>query len=229
MKLTKLFFFFAIAPLVAMPQQTNTISEQDVEQQIVRSGPSEDSPFVIERAEAQQALANAATNGISRSLPPRKSFQKQACSFFGHLTRTFQAISKSKLPTTQLLIEPSTFSVNDTSEINVTFKINNSKKEILMLHFSTNQRIDIFIKNAQGVVLGRWSEDRAFDQTPGLVAINPEESVVYTEAMPTSMMKDGETYTIEASLVGQPGYTVSEKITPNIDVLDEGSDLKEQR
>ena len=97
-----------------------------------------------------------------------------------------------------------------------------------MLNFSTNQRIDILVKNENGKVITRWSEDRSFDPIPGLVAINPDESVVYTEKIPTTMMKDGETYTLEVSLVDQQGYTLSQQIMPHADPLNDENESAEQ-
>ena len=160
MNLTRLFFFLAITPLVALPEVTNNISEHDVQQQISRSGPRADSPFLIEREEAQQAQLTAATNGMNNLFPRRHSFQKQLGNFFSHLAGTFGTNSKANLTSAKLLLEPSTFSVADTPELDVTFKITNHKKEIIMLNFSTNQRIDILVKNGNGEVITRWSEDR---------------------------------------------------------------------
>lgn len=213
MKFTGLIFFLILSSLVAEPQKTNPVSREEM-QQISMSGSSEDSPFVIERQEAQQALATAATNGMSNPFSSRHSFQKQLGNFFSHLAGTFKIGNKGKLPRTQLLIEPSAFSVADTPELNVTFKIINNKKNLIMLNFSTNQRIDILVKNTQGDLITRWSQDRLFDPMPGLVAINAGESVVYTEKIPTTMMKDGEMYTIEVMLVDQEGYTLSQQVTP---------------
>ncbi|MFI0348611.1 MAG: BsuPI-related putative proteinase inhibitor [Chthoniobacterales bacterium] len=210
------------APLVAGPQKTNPISQEDI-QQISRSGSSEESPFLIEREAAQQALATAAKSGMNNPFPAKHSFKKQIGNFFSHLAGTFKIGTKATPPSMQLLLEPSAFSVADTPELSITFKITNNKKEIMMLNFSTNQRIDILVKNVSGAVIMRWSEDRSFDPMPGLVAINPEESVIYTEKIPTTMMKDGNTYIIQVSLVDQEGYTLSQQVTPAVSFLE--SDL----
>ena len=69
-------------------------------------------------------------------------------------------------------------------------------------------------KDAAGNVINRWSQDRAFDPNEGFVEINPAEFIVYSEKVPTSAMKAGETYTIEASLAGQDGYITSTTVTP---------------
>lgn len=213
--------FFILTFLFTLPfclaqQKTNTISRQE-EEIITQTGPQEDSPFLIERQDAQQAAAAAATNTIYRNslLTPRHSLQQQLRNFgrdmFGFVNLSSD---KKNLPAAQLFIEPSAFSVTEIPELNISFKITNNKKRMLMLEFSTNQRIDILVKDAHGSVLSRWSEDRTFDSIPGIVTINPKESVFYTEKIPTSMMHDGEAYVIEASVVGHPEFTLSQKITP---------------
>src|SRR3990167_1791069 len=83
------------------------------------------------------------------------------------------------------------------------------------MEFPTNQRFEILIKEPSGRVIYRWSEDRSFDAMLGLVTIDPEESVVYTEKIPITMMKDGTTYSIEVTLLGQQGYCITQKITPH--------------
>ncbi|OHE78632.1 MAG: hypothetical protein A3F67_06535 [Verrucomicrobia bacterium RIFCSPHIGHO2_12_FULL_41_10] len=201
---------------LAVAEQVDTISQNEVNA-ISLTGPSAESPFFVEREEARQALAQAATNSTSMNppLPPRPSVKKQVGQFFHSFVKSIKVGNKKKLPPMELLLEPSVFSVADVSELNVTFKITNNKKEIILMEFPTNQRFEILIKEPSGRVIYRWSEDRSFDAMLGLVTIDPEESVVYTEKIPITMMKDGTTYSIEVTLLGQQGYCITQKITPH--------------
>jgi 4-hydroxy-tetrahydrodipicolinate synthase len=70
------------------------------------------------------------------------------------------------------------------------------------------------IKDSSGNVVSRWSEDRAFDRQEGFTEINPDEYVIYAEHISTAKMKAGQTYTIEASLANQEGFTTSTRVTP---------------
>ena len=227
MKIFSLLVILGIAtPLLGSPEKTNDISGQEIEQ-ITQSGPQEDSPFLIEREDAQAAAARAATNPIYSNLllRPRHTLQQRMKNFVGTVSRFVKlAPDKNTLPPLQLFLEPSLFSVTDCSELNVTFKIINNKKEMILLDFPTNQRIDIIVKDATGATLLSWSQDRSFDPIPGLVTINPKESVLYTEKIPTSIMKDGSTYTIEDSLAGQSGYNISIPVTPQYSSSKEGFD-----
>ncbi|MBX9742752.1 MAG: hypothetical protein K2W99_04355 [Chthoniobacterales bacterium] len=208
--------FFITPSLFGEGEKTNTISRQEI-QIITASGPQLDSPFVLEQEEAQEALTKAATNPIDRN-PLLRSHH----SFFGEVKKIYlSAIHffkktpiKKGPPPLQLILEPASFSVEETPELSVTFKITNNKKEPLLLTFPTNQRLEIFIKDPNGHLVTRWSQDREFDAFSGLVTINPQESVLFTEKMPTTGMHDGESYTLEVFLVGHLEYRLTELITP---------------
>ncbi len=207
---------FLIPSLFGAVEKTNSISQQEI-LEISASGPQADSPFVIEQEEAQAALAQAATNPIYRNslLKPRHSLQSEIKKLFYSATHlfAFHAALKGPAPL-QLILEPSNFSVEETPEITVTFKITNNKKEALLLEFPTNQRLDILVKESNGHVLLRWSQDREFEPLPGLVTINEKESVLYTEKISTTGMHNGETYTLQAFLSGHPEYSLSQQVTP---------------
>ena len=218
-RLTFIFLFLvlwsATSPLTAAPS-ANTVSQHAMEAMAVQE-PNQESPFFIERQEARQALAEAASDSTSMHplLPPRPSAQKQIKQFFSSLVSSIKIGNKAKHAPMELLIEPTNFSVADVSELNVTFKIFNTKKDILIMEFPTNQRFDILVKDPEGHIIYRWSEDRSFEPTLGLVTIDSGESSAYTEKIPTTAMKNGTTYTVEATLLGQSGYSISEQITPH--------------
>jgi hypothetical protein len=112
-----------------------------------------------------------------------------------------------------LKVDPSDFSLAQTPELDVSLRISNARKQEIELLYPDNQRLEVITRDAAGNVINRWSEDRAFDPNEGFVAINPDEYVIYAEKIQTSKMKPGETYTVEASLANQQGYTVSGTVT----------------
>ena len=201
------------APLRA--QSTDAVSKEEI-QDISLTGPSADSPFYIERQEAKAAMAEAGREGYGMYAPkpPRPSVGKQMKKFFSGMFSSAKFDGGSGPLPLLLSVEPSDFSLSSCGEIDVTLKVSNSRRETLSLVYPNEQRLEIITKSPSGNVIGRWSEDRAFDPMEGFVAINPAEFVVYTEKIPTRAMKAGETYTIEASLAGQEGYTASTTITP---------------
>ena len=196
-------------------QSTETISKSDVKD-ISLSGPNADSPFYIERQEAQAALANAGREGYGMYVPkpPHPPIQQQMKEFFHGMFASVKFRKDGGILPMSLTVEPSQFSIADHPDLSVSLRISNSQRQEIELLYPSDQRLEILTKDSTGAVVGRWSEDRAFDPMEGFTEINPAEFVIYSEKIPTTAMKAGETYTIEASLAGQKGYTTSTTVTP---------------
>lgn len=192
-----------------------TISKTDV-RDISVTGPQSDSPFFMERQEAKAAMAQAGREGYGMYVPkpPKPPAGKRISGFFkgmfGSLKRNAQGGSTPLV----LSVEPGEFSLSQTGELDVSLKISNAQKHEIEINYPNDQRLEVVTKDSAGNVIARWSEDRAFEPREGFVEINPEEYVIYAERVSTSKMKAGQTYTIEASLSGQEGYTAATRITP---------------
>ena len=85
---------------------------------------------------------------------------------------------------------------------------------MVALTFPTSQRIEITGRNVEGKIFYSYSTDRNFTQEVSILTINPGERVEYSEAIPTRSMTAGNTYLINASIVGQVGLEGSASITP---------------
>jgi hypothetical protein len=194
---------------------TESISKTDV-RDISVSGPQSDSPFFTERQEAKAAMAQAAREGFGMYVPkpPKPPAGQRIKKFFTGMFGSLKHAQKGSDTALVLSVEPSDFSLSQTSELDVSLRITNAKKNEIEINYPNDQRLEVLTKNSSGNVIARWSEDRAFEPREGFVAINPEEFVIYAERVPTSKMTAGETYTIEASLAGQEGYTAILKVTP---------------
>jgi hypothetical protein len=191
------------------------VSKSEV-QAIAVQPPPNDSPFFIERQEARDAAAKAGREGYGMYVPkpPKPPAQQQIKKFFqGFFGKKKSGAAHGSAPMT-LTIDPSDFSLSQTSELDVSLRISNAKKHEIEFLFPDNQRLEILTKDSSGAIVSRWSEDRAFDPQEGFTEINPAESVIYAEHISTAKMKAGETYTIEASLANQEGYTTSVTVTP---------------
>jgi len=207
----------AVSIGISSAQDTNPISRLEIEEMTQASQPETNSPFFIEREEAREAIAEAARNPIYRNslLLPRHSFQEEMKKMMhGFLVMTKVFPNKTIPPAVQIFVEPSSFSISETPEISVSCKITNTTKEILFIDFATNQRIEIVVKESNGTPVMRWSDDRSFDPITSIVTINPRESILYTEKIPTAIMKNGSKYLLEVSLIGHAEYTRTELIFP---------------
>lgn len=196
-------------------QSTETVSKSEI-RDISVTGPQADSPFFIERQDAKLALAEAGRTGYGMYVPkpPRPPVGKQVKKFFTGMFASVKFGKNSDTMPMLLRVEPSEFSLSQTGELDVSLRISNPTKQEIELVYPNDQRLEVVTKDASGTVIGRWSEDRVFDPMLGFVEVNPEEYVLYAEKIPTSKMKAGQTYTIEASLAGQEGYSTSVTVTP---------------
>jgi len=199
----------------AKAPSTQSISKTDI-RDISVTGPQSDSPFFTERQEAKAAMAQTAREGYGMYVPkpPKPPAGLRIKKFFKGMFGSLKPLQKHNDTDLVLTVEPSEFSLALTPELDVSLKITNAKKQEIEITYPNDQRLEVVTKDSAGNVIARWSEDRAFDPREGFVAINPEEFVIYAERVPTTKMKAGETYTIEASLAGQEGYTTAAKVTP---------------
>jgi len=194
----------------------DTISRRNVQAISVQAPPA-DSPFFTERQEARDAMAKAGREGYGMYVPkpPHPPALQQIKEFFRELFGRKKKTGETGGPAPMMLtVDPSDFSLAQTSELDVSLKVSNARKHEIEILFPNNQRLEILTKDSSGNVVNRWSEDRAFDPQEGFTEINPDEYVIYAERIPTARMKSGETYTIEASLANQEGYTTAVTVTP---------------
>lgn len=213
--------FLTNTPTLPKAPSTQAVSQSDVNDMSVKR-PSSDSPFFIERQEAKAALAQAGREGYGMYVPkpPRPPIRQQVKKFFSEFDGGYFALfgfkkktSADSVPMT-LTVEPSEFSLSQTPELDVSLRLSNKRKQEIELLYPNNQRLEVLTKDSSGRVVNRWSEDRAFDPYEGFVAVNPDEFIIYAERISTARMKAGETYTIEASLANQEGYSSTTTVTP---------------
>jgi hypothetical protein len=124
-------------------------------------------------------------------------------------------VGKKESSGSKLVVEPAQFSLDDRREITVTFTVENKTAKLVKMDFPTAQRIEILVRDGNGKVIDKWSDDRAFADVSGVVMINPGEHIQYEEKISTRDMQPGTTYTIEASLANNPEFTKTATITPS--------------
>lgn len=79
------------------------------------------------------------------------------------------------------------------------------------LDFPTEQRIEILLHNASGQIVTRWSENRAFEEKPGTLLLNPKEHVEYSETIATRELEPGKVFTVEVTVPAYPELSAQRK------------------
>jgi hypothetical protein len=111
-------------------------------------------------------------------------------------------------------VDPGAPKLGEERQMAVTLRLTNRGKRLAQLEFPTTQRVEGFIRDKLGNVIERWSEDHRFERESGVVSINPGERVEYTLNLATREMSAGETYTVEAQVVGYERLNGSASVTP---------------
>lgn len=79
------------------------------------------------------------------------------------------------------------------------------------LSFPSEQRIEILLHDSVGRVVTRWSENRAFEEQPGNLLINPNEHVEYSETIATRELVPGKVFTVEVTVPAYPELDAQRK------------------
>lgn len=111
-------------------------------------------------------------------------------------------------------LQPESPQLGRDREILVTYSVRNNSRKLTRLEFPTDQRIEILTRNAAGVLVDRWSDDRSFRPREGVVVLNPNERIEFNERVSTRDMRRGESYTIEARLATEPAFPAIQTVVP---------------
>ncbi len=195
-------------------------SAQDGASPFAEPPPDESTPFFVSagvKAEAvqQTELRNSPSVGYPRVKKGPDSMLGQMRNFFTGLVPPFKfGGERQSSESATLAVEPDDPVLKDQRELGVTYAVRNNSKELKRLEFDSSQHIEILVRNAEGKVIERWSDDRGIEKDEGIVVINPHERIEYQEKVSTRELRAGQVYALEAALKSQPDYSVSQPVTP---------------
>ncbi|MGH8163428.1 MAG: BsuPI-related putative proteinase inhibitor [Rhodanobacteraceae bacterium] len=101
--------------------------------------------------------------------------------------------------------------LNETRQLPVTVRLVNRGDRAVELSLPTEQRIDIYLRNAAGRTVTRWSDNRAFESNPATILINPGEHLEYSETIATRELSPGKVFTVEAIVPAYPELDAKRK------------------
>ena len=190
-------------------------------QSVVPVIPENESPFFV--LEDGQPGANGPQGPRKQPLTPANQYPLNKTSeasaskmFTRFFTDMFSSVHIVKgHADSKLTVAPSTFALSSRREVTVTYVVMNRTTKLMKLDFPTSQRIEILVRDPNGKVIEKWSDDRAFDDVSGVVMINPGERIQYEEKIATRDMQPGQSYVIEASLANNPQFTRTATVKPS--------------
>jgi hypothetical protein len=110
-----------------------------------------------------------------------------------------------------LQITPQTVKLSEVRQLTVKLTLTNLSKRPIRLDFPTNQRIEIYLKNAAGDVLTKWSDNHAITERPGTLLINPQERVEYNETIATRDLTPNKVFVAEVFFPAYPELQIRQK------------------
>lgn len=139
--------------------------------------------------------------------------------WLGRMLHPFNASEKipeyrnPKLRGLQLSVElpPEPVKLSEMRQLAVTVSLTNRGDRAVELSFPTEQRIEIYLHDAAGRTVTRWSDNRAFQATPATILINPNEHLEYSETIATRDLSPGRVFTVEALVPAYPELDTKRK------------------
>lgn len=110
-----------------------------------------------------------------------------------------------------LQIAPQPVKLSEVRQLEVKVTLSNQGKRPLTLDFVTDQRIEIYLRNAAEVVLAKWSDNHAINEKAGVIVVNPQEHVEYRETIATRELAPSKVYIAEAFFPKYPELRTRQK------------------
>jgi Intracellular proteinase inhibitor len=111
--------------------------------------------------------------------------------------------------TVELPSEP--VKLSEVRQLPVHILLSNRGDKAVQLIFPTEQRIEILLHDSTGRVVTRWSDNRAFEERPSTLLINPSEHVEYSETIATRELTAGKVFTVEVVVPAYPELDAQRK------------------
>jgi Intracellular proteinase inhibitor len=113
--------------------------------------------------------------------------------------------------TVAVQVSPQPVKLSEVRQLDVKTILKSEAKGPITLDFPTDQRIEIYLMDSEGKILTKWSDNHAFNETPGLVTINPQEHVEYNETIATRDLTPNKVFIAEVFFPKYPELRARQK------------------
>src|SRR5213080_5170801 len=111
----------------------------------------------------------------------------------------------------ELQIAPQTVKLSEVRQLEIKMTLTNVSKRSVSLDFTTNQRVEIYLRNSAGDILTKWSDNHAITEKSATVLINPQEHVEYNEMIATRDLTPNKAFVAEVFFPAYPELRVRQK------------------
>jgi hypothetical protein len=157
-----------------------------------------------------------ATDAFGQEATPTTTLKKRSL-----LSRIFHPFSSTSLPeykdprlrglTLDLLVTPQIVKLSEIRQLQVKVIATNLGKRAVTLDFSTDQRIEIYLRNAAETILTKWTDNHAVTVKPATLLINPQEHVEYNETIATRELAPNKVFSVEVFFPQYPELRIRQK------------------
>ena len=109
----------------------------------------------------------------------------------------------------QLPDEP--IKLSEVRQLPVQISLTNRGDRAVELNFPTAQRVEIYLRDAAGRIVTRWSDNRAFEATQASILINSGEHLEYAETIATRDLIPNKVFTVEVMVPAYPELDTKRK------------------
>src|SRR5436190_4124917 len=110
-----------------------------------------------------------------------------------------------------LQITPQTVKLSEVRQLGVKVTLANLSKRPVSLDFTTNQQVEISLRNSAGDILTKWSDNHAIREKSARALINPQEHVEYNEMIATRDLTPNKVFVAEVFFPAYPELRVRQK------------------
>lgn len=104
----------------------------------------------------------------------------------------------------EVQLPPGPVKLSETRQLPVNVSLTNRGDRAVELNFPSEQRIEIYLRDAAGGIVTRWSDNRAFEPNPASILINPNEHLEYLETIATRDLTPNRVFTVEVLVPAYP-------------------------
>ena len=156
-------------------------------------------------------------DALAQEATPTTTLKKR-----GWFSRMLHPFSSTALPeykdprlrglTLDLLVTPQIVRLSEVRQLQIKLIVTNLGKRAVPLDFPTDQRIEIYLRNAADTILTKWSDNHAVTDKPVTVLINPQEHVEYNETIATRDLAPNKVFTVEVFFPQYPELRIRQKV-----------------